>query len=115
MKMKRSTTSVVMMYTISVILLFVTELVHCDQWPFADGEDYTLAHINVSYVDPTALHNDASEMGKFGTGRVGSTAGLLVHVRSSNSSSHHGCDIIYENEIPVTFHFLYKSINISHS
>ena len=83
------------------LLLLVTELVHCDQWPFPDGEEYTLAHINVSYVDPTAVHNEAAEMGKFGNSRIGSTAGIVVHVRSANSSSHYGCDMLYENEIPV--------------
>jgi hypothetical protein len=87
-----------------VLLLIGSELVNCDQWPFPDGEEYTLAHINVSYIDSAAVHNDAAEMGKFGNGRVGSTAGLLVHVRSANSSSHYGCDIVYENEIPVMFY-----------
>lgn len=85
----------------AVLLLIGTELVNCDQWPFPDGEEYTLAHINVSYIDSAAVHNDAAEMGKFGNGRVGQTAGILVHVRSANSSSHYGCDIVYENEIPV--------------
>lgn len=112
--MKWSTTSVMAYYSASILLLSVTELVHCDQWPFADGEDYTLAHINVSYVDPTAVHNDGSETGKFGTGRVGSTAGILVHVRSSNSSSHHGCDLVYENEIPVITLFFFFISCLTH-
>ncbi|XP_046438523.1 protein goliath-like isoform X2 [Daphnia pulex] len=85
----------------AVLLLIGTKLVNCDQWPFPDGEEYTLAHINVSYIDSASVHNDAAEMGKFGNGRVGQTAGILVHVRSANSSSHYGCDIVYENEIPV--------------
>lgn len=93
--------SMMMAFWSAVLLLIGTELVNCDQWPFPDGEEYTLAHINVSYIDSAAVHNDAAEMGKFGNGRVGQTAGILVHVRSANSSSHYGCDIVYENEIPV--------------
>ncbi|KAI9557014.1 hypothetical protein GHT06_016810 [Daphnia sinensis] len=84
-----------------VVSLIGTKLVNCDQWPFPESEEYTLAHINVSYIDSAAVHNDAADMGKFGNGRVGSTAGLIVHVRSANSSSHYGCDMTYENEIPV--------------
>lgn len=115
---------------------------HADQWPFADGDEYTLAQvfiyclkikktrfflsdhkcaihfyqplgtnkyfsllhlkINITYYDPpTNVHSDVAEMGKFGTGRVGTTAGLLVHVRSGNSSSHHGCELNYDNDLPV--------------
>lgn len=90
----------------ALVLLIGTKLVKCDQWPFPESEEYTLAHINVSYIDSAALHNDAADMGKFGNGRVGSTAGLVVHVRSANSSSHYGCDIIYENDIPVIIFIL---------
>lgn len=93
-----------------VLLLCVVTLtwtVKCDQWPFADGDEYTLAVINITYLfnggqEPFQQHiSDSAEMGKFGTGRVGSTAGLLVHVRSANSSSHHGCELTYDNELPV--------------
>lgn len=87
-----------------VVLLQSCVIIKCDQWPFADGDEYTLAIMNITYVNSAtgSVHSsDSAEMGKFGTGRVGSTAGLLVHVRSANSSSHHGCELTYDNEIPV--------------
>lgn len=58
--------------------------------------------INITYFDVGNVHSDVGEIAKFGTGRVGTTAGLLVHVRSGNSSSHHGCELNYENELPVS-------------
>jgi len=76
-----------------------------DQWPF-DGEEYTLAQVNITYVDvqqtaPVLSGADAQpELGKYGTGRVASTSGLLVHVVSANGSSHHGCESAYDNVLP---------------
>ena len=90
--------------------LLAAVAVRCDQWPFADGDEYTLAQINITYVGPTAVHTDSAEMGKFGTGRVGSTAGILIHVRSGNSSSHHGCELTYDNELPVIRHAPVESV-----
>lgn len=88
-----------------VLLLFSLwslRMVHCDQWPF-EGDEYTAAVVNITYLDPTSFsyHSEAAEMAKYGTGRVGSASGLLVHVRSANSSSHHGCTLTLENELPV--------------
>jgi len=91
-----------LLWTLFIVVLLQSCV--CDQWPFADGDEYTLAIMNISYVSSGtgSVHSsDSAEMGKFGTGRVGSTAGLLVHVRSANSSSHHGCELTYDNEIPV--------------
>lgn len=91
----RSTLLLTLMATV------VVSTTYADQWPFADGDEYTLAQINITYFDVGNVHSDVGEIAKFGTGRVGTTAGLLVHVRSGNSSSHHGCELNYENELPV--------------
>lgn len=73
-----------------------------EQWPFAEGEEYTMAHINITYMKSDEHRVQAAELGKFGSGRVDSAAGILIHIRSRNSSSSYGCDTNYENEIPVS-------------
>jgi len=76
----------------------------CDEWSL-DGDEYTLATVNVTYVDVDDVHDETSEVGKYGTGRVASTSGVLVHIWTSteglgNASSHHGCEPGYENRVP---------------
>lgn len=56
------------------------------------ADSYTTAYINVSYIDPETrrIRSEKSEIGKFGDGRVGPAAGVLVHV-SSWEGDHTGC------------------------
>lgn len=44
------------------------------------ADDFSIAIINVSYVDPSSgqFHNQREEIGKYG--RIGSVSGLVVHI-----------------------------------
>lgn len=90
-------------FFVVVVWLFIVIPDHgnSEQWPFSEGEEYTMAHVNITYTKSDEQRVQASELGKFGSGRVDSASGILVHVRSRNSSSNHGCDANYENEIPT--------------
>jgi hypothetical protein len=46
----------------------------------SSADDFSIAIINVSYVDPNSgqLHNQREEIGKYG--RIGSVSGLVVHI-----------------------------------
>lgn len=76
-------------------------LVSCDV--VSQDDDYTLANVNVTYVDPlTKLHRSKKdEIGKYGQGLVGSAAGVVIHVRTQNGTSNYGCEENFDNEIPV--------------
>ena len=73
-----------------------------EQWPF-EGDEYTAAVLNVTYLDAALshYHSEASEIAKYGTGKIGSAAGQLVHVRHPNNSSHFGCQPQMDNEVPT--------------
>ncbi|XP_064103058.1 uncharacterized protein LOC135213108 isoform X3 [Macrobrachium nipponense] len=57
------------------------------EWSY-EGATITLAHLNISYVDPvTGVHlTDVREVGKFGSGAVGSASGLVVVGRSKDAT-----------------------------
>uniref|UniRef100_T1J3Y4 RING-type E3 ubiquitin transferase n=1 Tax=Strigamia maritima TaxID=126957 RepID=T1J3Y4_STRMM len=86
-------------------LLFI--LFQMDTFTFGDfatfeAEDTTMALVNLTYIDPWTgkLHTEKSEIGMFSKGRIDSSYGLLVHVKSRNGTSNMGCDYPFENLIP---------------
>ncbi|XP_068235673.1 uncharacterized protein [Palaemon carinicauda] len=58
------------------------------EWSY-EGATITLAHLNISYVDPItgARLTDIREVGKFGSGAVGSASGLVVVGRPKEGGS----------------------------
>lgn len=59
-----------------------------------------MTYVDVQQTPPLISGAEATELGKYGTGRVASTSGLLIHVVSANGSSHHGCELTYDNVLP---------------
>ncbi|XP_066939137.1 RING finger protein 150-like isoform X4 [Macrobrachium rosenbergii] len=82
------------------------------EWSY-EGATITLAHLNISYVDPVtgARLTDVREVGKFGSGAVGSASGLVVVGRSrdtttggasgSSSDRRDGCTLPWASPSPT--------------
>lgn len=113
MEFSKVTSSNFHFIVVCLFIIVISGYGKSEQWPFAEGEEYTMAHINVTYAKSDDHFVQTSELGKFGSGRVDSAAGILVHVRSRNSSSNYGCDPNYENEIPVSKQTVSRSICVS--
>lgn len=86
-----------------MVLLLCPSSAHCvpgSEWQMTGGnthedvgaDSYTTAYLNITYMDHETkrFRTEKSEIGKFGDGRVGPAAGVLVHV-SSWEGDHTGC------------------------
>lgn len=69
-----------------------------------ESEDYTMAHVNITYIDPKTnkFVTEKEEVGKFSVGKIESVHGIVVHVSSSNHSSDnfYGCNNVDVDNIP---------------
>lgn len=59
-------------------------------------DTYTTAYINVTFTDSRGrIHTEKSEIAKFGEAHIGSSEGILVHVKTGNDDS--GCTLPYRS------------------
>ncbi|GIY83205.1 uncharacterized protein CDAR_612751 [Caerostris darwini] len=67
-----------------------------------ETEDYQIALINLTYVDPATglIVQESLEMGKLLPGRTEEVAGVVVHVTSNNHTSHEACERLDTNSVP---------------
>lgn len=89
-----------------VFLLILQEQVHsfvnCEFTYGYETEEYTLAFVNLTYIDPHSgkIHSEKEETGKFSVGRVEAVNGVIVHASSSNHTRHDGCQPLDTDNLP---------------
>lgn len=84
-------------HLIQLTLIAFLETISCDFTHGLEPEDFSMAIINVSYIDPITgrLHTQREEFGKyFNIGRIDPVSGLVVHITGPDGGSHDACDSI---------------------
>src|SRR2546421_5995821 len=99
-------------YVVRLMLMIVALLasiapfngVQCDFVYGYDAEDFTLAIINISFIDPStgSVAVDREELGKYGSQRGGTVSGVVGHVRGIGPNYNHrdACDQLDERLFP---------------